>query len=41
MWRHIHNVVILGVLYKFANFNSTIVICLNFVFVEMLDKLIT
>ena len=41
MWRHIHNVVSLGVLYKFVNFNSTIVICLKLGFVEMLEKLIT
>jgi hypothetical protein len=39
--RHIQNVVLLRVLYKFVNFNSTLVICLKFVFIEMLDNLIT
>jgi len=28
-------------LYKFVNLISTLVICLKFVFIEMLDKLIT
>ena len=40
-WHHAQNVVSLRVLYKFVNFNSTLVICLKFVFIEMLDKLIT
>ena len=38
MWRHAQNIVSLRVLYKF---NSTNVICLKFVFIEMLDKLNT
>ena len=37
-WHHAQNVVSLRVLYKF---NSTFVICLKFVFIEKLDKLIT
>ena len=40
-WRHAHNVVSLRVLYKFVNFNSTVVICLKSASIEMLDKLIT
>jgi hypothetical protein len=40
-WRHAQNVVFLRVLYKFVNLISTLVICLKFVFIEMLDKLIT
>jgi hypothetical protein len=40
-WRHAHNVVFLRVLYKFANFISTIVICLKSASIKMLDKLIT
>jgi len=39
--RHVQNVAPLRVLYKFVNFNLTLVICLKFVFIEMLDKLIT
>jgi hypothetical protein len=35
------NVVSLRVWYKFVNFNSTFVICLKLVFIEMLNKLIT
>jgi hypothetical protein len=31
-WHHIQNVVLLRVLYKFVHFNSTLVICLKFVF---------
>jgi hypothetical protein len=40
-WRHAQNVVSLRVLYKFNNLISTLVICLKFAFIEMLDKLIT
>ena len=40
-WCHTQNVVSLRVLYKFVNFNSNLVICLKFVFIEMLDKLMT
>jgi hypothetical protein len=40
-WHHAQNVVSLRVLYKFVNFNSTLVICLKFVFIEMLEKIIT
>jgi hypothetical protein len=38
-WRHAQNVVSLWE--HCTNFNSTLVICLKFVFIEMLDKLIT
>jgi hypothetical protein len=40
-WHRAQNVVSLRVLYKFVNLNSTLVICFRFVFIEMLDKLIT
>ena len=40
-WPHAQNVVSLRVVSKFVHFNSTVVICLKFVFIEMLDKLIT
>ena len=40
-WHHVQNVVSLRVLYKFVNFYLTLVICLKFVLIEMLDKLIT
>jgi hypothetical protein len=40
-WRHAQDLVSLRVMYKFVNLNSTLVICLRFVFSEMLDKLIT
>ena len=40
-WRHAQNVVSTRVLYKFINLISTFVICLKFVSIEMLDKLIT
>ena len=39
--RHVQNVVSLRELYKCVNFNSTLVICLKFVFIEMLDRFIT
>ena len=41
MWYCAQNVVSLRVWYTFVNFNSTLVICLKFVFIEMLNKLIT
>ena len=40
-WCHAQNEVSLRVLYKFLIFNSTLFICLKFVFIEMLDKHIT
>jgi hypothetical protein len=40
-WRHAQNVVSLRVLYIFFNLISILVIYLKFVFIEMLDKLIT
>jgi hypothetical protein len=40
-WRHAQNIVSLRVLYQFVNLISTVVICLIFVFIEMLNKLIT
>ena len=40
-WCLAQNVVYLRVVSKFVNFNSTLVICLKFVFIEMLDKLFT
>ena len=40
-WCHAQNEVSLRVLYKFVNLISTLVICLKFVFIEMLDKHIT
>jgi hypothetical protein len=40
-WRHAQNVVSFRVLYQLVNLNSTLVICLIFVFIEMLDKVIT
>jgi hypothetical protein len=36
-WRHAQHVISLRVLYKFSNFNSTLVICLKCVLIEMLD----
>jgi hypothetical protein len=40
-WRHAQNVVSLRVLHNFFNLISILVIYLKFVFIEMLDKLIT
>jgi len=40
-WRHAQHVVSPRVLYKFVNLISTLVFYLKFVFIEMLDKLIT
>ena len=40
-WHYAQNVVSTRVWYKFINLISTLVICLKFVFIEMLDKLIT
>ena len=40
-WRHAQNVVSPWVLCKFVNLISTLVICLKFDFIEMLDKLNT
>jgi len=40
-WRYPQNIVSFRILYKFTHINLTLVICLTFVFIEMLDKLIT